>query len=95
VIGWLAVSYQESAVWTVLTRVAVATAALSLVIGIATGRQAADRHGLTVDPQGTDARKTYELIESTKASFDDRGEGAGPVPVASWVGAWRSCGTGR
>jgi hypothetical protein len=39
VIGWFAVSSKEYAMWTMLTRVAVATAAVSLVVGVATRRE--------------------------------------------------------
>jgi hypothetical protein len=76
-IGWLAVFFNESAVWTVLTRVAVATAALSLVVGMATRRRNADKRSLEVDRESTDARKTLNLLDTTRASLDVRGEDTG------------------
>ena len=65
VIGWLAVSFDQSAVWTVLTRVAVATAALPVVVGMAIKRSGADRHDVEI------GRNFIYSNVTTRVSLDD------------------------
>jgi len=72
-IGWFAI-FDESATWTMLTRVGVATAAASLVVGIATRRKEPNRYSLAVDRECTDAWKTVNLPAMTKVGLDVRGE---------------------
>jgi hypothetical protein len=76
-IGWFGASSIEPAKLTMLTRAAVATAAVLFTVYIMTARQSADRRSLATRPGGTDPQKPLNKTATTKVELDVHGQDTG------------------